>query len=227
MESSTTTSTSPDLDDQHSLSDNDAIMTTKHSFHRHLSLQPKRRTQQVTRGSSTASLTDVLLPVDIPPSAVLPSTTSSPNSTDLKKDINISTPAATKDPIDGDNPSSPTTTGPRKSRLTFELPETPIRTKFTTKSSDGSGGHRRSSKHKYRWGLKASKDSGSESGDDDDGHTLMPVVGTKVELLRRPLPTLGRIKFIGNVQFSKGTWVGVELESRCKYWNDVLFLGIE
>ncbi|ORZ20584.1 hypothetical protein BCR42DRAFT_347382 [Absidia repens] len=217
-----------DFDDQHSLSDNEAIMnTTTHSFHRHLSLQPKRRlSQHIARGSSSASLTDVLLPVDVAPSNEIPTTTSSPNNNTGHNSVKFSNGITRGDLTNDNNAASPTTTstsasllpGPRKSRLTFELPETPIRAKFATPVSTSKSGSRRrtrSPKHKYRWGLGGgSKDSASDSGEEDETQLLMPVVGAKVELLRRPLPTLGRIKFIGNVQFSKGTWVGVELESR-------------
>ncbi|KAI8089260.1 uncharacterized protein BX664DRAFT_263824 [Halteromyces radiatus] len=161
---------------------NSVDMTTTSSA----AIKSRRR---LSLSSLRTSLTDVLLPVDVSPSTILPTTTSSPNS-------------------------------PRKSRLTFELPETPIRAKFattqvsTTKSSSRRRRRTRSPKHKYRWGLGGSKDSASDSDEEDDSQAGMPIVGAKVELLRRPLPTLGRIKFIGNVQFSKGTWVGVELESR-------------
>ncbi|CAO3593137.1 unnamed protein product [Absidia cylindrospora] len=205
---------SPTTDeDQHSLSDNETITrSTQHSFHRHLSIQQHTAHPTMTRrGSSSASLTDVLLPVDISVSNVPPlTTTSSPhhrNKTVRRNSANTTstTTMSTSPPLTGKSP--------RKSRLTFELPETPIRTKLSIKSS--TGGRTSSSKHKYRWGgLKTgSKESGSDSGDDDDDHSVV-AVGAKVELLRRPLPTLGRIKYIGHVEFSKGTWVGVELESR-------------
>ncbi|KAI7865163.1 hypothetical protein BDF14DRAFT_1827860 [Spinellus fusiger] len=54
----------------------------------------------------------------------------------------------------------------------------------------------------------------SSDASEEEDLRVTPVIGAKVELLRRPLPTLGKIKFIGSVEFSKGTWVGVELESR-------------
>ncbi|ORZ15240.1 hypothetical protein BCR42DRAFT_353419 [Absidia repens] len=202
-------------EDMHSLSDNETIArSSQHSFHRHLSLQQQQQQQRtahptMTRRGSSASLTDVLLPVDMSVSNVPPlTTTSSPhhrNKTTRRNSANTTTAMSTSPPLTGKLP--------RKSRLTFELPETPIRTKLSIKGS--TSGRTSSSKHKYRWGgLKTGfKESGSDSGDDDDDQTVV-VVGAKVELLRRPLPTLGRIKYIGHVEFSKGTWVGVELESR-------------
>ncbi|KAI9025870.1 hypothetical protein CLU79DRAFT_833668 [Phycomyces nitens] len=98
---------------------------------------------------------------------------------------------------------------PRVTRLTFEIPTTPLRPKppVTSYLSTPQGSRRRArSPRRHIWNI------GSESEDED--LRVVPVIGAKVELLRRPLPTLGKIKYIGPVSFSKGTWVGVELESR-------------
>ncbi|KAI8065599.1 hypothetical protein BC940DRAFT_275883 [Gongronella butleri] len=43
---------------------------------------------------------------------------------------------------------------------------------------------------------------------------ITPVVGARVELRRRPLPTHATIKYVGPVDFANGTWIGVELDSR-------------
>ncbi|KAI9478537.1 MAG: hypothetical protein EXX96DRAFT_525142 [Benjaminiella poitrasii] len=64
-----------------------------------------------------------------------------------------------------------------------------------------------------RWSLGGSSITTSDD-DDEDENLDVPQIGYKVELLRRPLPTLGTIKYIGDVEFARGIWVGVELESR-------------
>ncbi|OAD77616.1 hypothetical protein PHYBLDRAFT_185572 [Phycomyces blakesleeanus NRRL 1555(-)] len=98
---------------------------------------------------------------------------------------------------------------PRPRKLKFELPATPLRTKLTPRKQI-SAQKRAQSPRRSRWGLGGS--TTSDNSDEDESATI--VIGTKIELLRRPLPTLGTIKYIGNVEFGKGTWVGVELESR-------------
>lgn len=117
---------------------------------------------------------------------------------------------------------------PRPSRLKFELPETPVRAKSPVQkpflvpanasSSNASGRMKRTkSPKRSRWGIGG----GSTSDASDDEELLVtkvtPVIGAKVELLRRPLPTKGVIKYVGTVNFAKGIWVGIELESRCEY----------
>ncbi|KAI9311128.1 hypothetical protein BX666DRAFT_1868623 [Dichotomocladium elegans] len=115
----------------------------------------------------------------------------------------------------------------RPSRLKFELPTTPLRAKSPVQKpflapiaapnehAHGSSGRLRQrgrSPRRSKWGLGGSN---SDVSDDEELITMVtPVIGAKVELLRRPLPTLGTIKFVGNVNFARGTWVGVELESR-------------
>jgi hypothetical protein len=144
--------------------------------------------------SSFTSLTDQLLPVD----SVLVTKTSEP---DLVS---------------------------RRTRLKFELPTTPSRSKspsappFTSQValsaylSPNATKHRRGSKtsgRKSRWSIGSSNNS-SDISDDDEPMFASPVVGDKIELLRRPLPTMGIIKYIGPVQFAQGPYIGVELESR-------------
>ncbi|KAI9265162.1 hypothetical protein BDA99DRAFT_536649 [Phascolomyces articulosus] len=122
------------------------------------------------------------------------------------------------------NATSTTSTG-RQTRLKFELPTTPLRAKSPVQKpflapsshpntfSDGHSSQRRGrSPRKSRWGIGSSS---SDVSDDEELVTMVtPVIGAKVELLRRPLPTLGTIKYVGPVNFARGTWVGVELESR-------------
>lgn len=164
------------------------------------------------RQGSTSSLTDALLPMD---------TAGKEND-------------AKKEEVD-----SAASVAPRPTRLRFALPDTPSRTKppgqHRLSAIQGSGnvnnntlnmaqrasarkrgGSRRAkSPGRSRWSLGYNT---SDSSDDESGGKVkqVPLVGQKVELLRRPLPTQGTIKYIGEVEFAKGTWVGVELESRRK-----------
>ncbi|CAO3595737.1 unnamed protein product [Absidia cylindrospora] len=77
------------------------------------------------------------------------------------------------------------------------------------------------SSKRSKWGLGSS--SGSDYSEEDEDiptttalHSTMitPMIGAKVELRRRPLPTFGTIQYVGPVSFAKGTWIGLELESR-------------
>ncbi|KAI9473565.1 MAG: hypothetical protein EXX96DRAFT_508252 [Benjaminiella poitrasii] len=114
----------------------------------------------------------------------------------------------------------------RPSRLKFELPTTPTRTKSptnsisptTTMTNTNTTTNFLSPRQKYsRRGSKSRRSRwsiGSNSDVSDEEEMQQPVLGDKIELLRRPLPTLGTIKYIGPVRFADGPYVGVELESR-------------
>lgn len=173
---------------------------------------PRRKSNTMTahrsfkRNSSTGSLTDALLPIE------------APKDTD-KKDTNE------KDL-------------PRPTRLRFALPDTPSRAskngprlsaiQNSTSSNVNNNGmnmaqrasarkkKRAKSPGKSRWSLGYSTSDSSDDEGNPKKKNHVPVVGQKIELLRRPLPTQGTIKYIGDVEFAKGIWVGVELESRCK-----------
>ncbi|GAA5799301.1 hypothetical protein HPULCUR_004712 [Helicostylum pulchrum] len=158
--------------------------------------------------SSFTSLTDQLLPIE--GTVISSSTVSSSSSTSSSSSNN-----------------DHTTTTPRPTRLKFELPTTPARSKSpnlpylvqmpsleasSTYLSPGvkNRHHRRGSKSRIavgRWSMGSSDVS-------DDEETALPALGNKIELLRRPLPTMGTIKYIGPVRFAEGTYIGVELESR-------------
>lgn len=154
--------------------------------------------------SSFTSLTDQLLPVDCDV-VTPPSTASSSTST-----------------LDGTA---------RPSRLKFELPTTPARSKspslphlvhstdspYLSPQGTKNRGRRGSKTRKSRWSIGNSNYNSDIS--DDDEFAALPVLGNKIELLRRPLPTMGTIKYIGPVRFAEGTYIGVELESRCKSLN--------
>ncbi|KAI7897427.1 uncharacterized protein EV154DRAFT_489936 [Mucor mucedo] len=152
--------------------------------------------------SSFTSLTDQLLPVDCVVITPPPSTASSSTST-----------------LDGTV---------RPSRLKFELPTTPARSKspslphlvhhssdtpsYLSPQGTKNRSRRGSKTRKSRWSIGSSNYNSDIS--DDDEFAALPVLGNKIELLRRPLPTMGTIKYIGPVRFAEGTYIGVELESR-------------
>lgn len=160
--------------------------------------------------SSFTSLTDQLLPIE--------GVVSSSSPVSSSRSSTSSSCSSSNDPT------------PRPTRLKFELPTTPARSKSpnlpylvqmpsleasSTYLSPGvkSRHHRRGSKSRIavgRWSIGSSDVS-------DDEETVLPALGNKIELLRRPLPTMGTIKYIGPVRFAEGTYIGVELESRCKF----------
>ncbi|KAG2227451.1 hypothetical protein INT45_007476 [Circinella minor] len=151
------------------------------------------------------------------------SSSSNNNNNSLSNNSN-STSNNTNSSNNNTNKNTNTNTSLRQTRLKFELPTTPLRAKSPVQkpflasssqslSNDGSSHSRRGkSTRKSRWGIGGSN---SDISDDEELVTMVtPVIGAKVELLRRPLPTLGTIKYVGSVSFARGTWVGVELESR-------------
>ncbi|KAI8075090.1 hypothetical protein BC940DRAFT_265839 [Gongronella butleri] len=228
-----TSPTSPNDDILHekSLSDTEPTTTTTSSQAASSSFGARRHRFR-PRKEKMASMADTLLPLDLPLHTMIPlPTTSSPShpiaglNTSTSSNSHKSTSTTTNNTnTSPDSSTSPSTSPPsssthhqqqqqdgqpRKSRLTFELPETPIRARIM--GPKGGARRRRRSPKKSLW---SRHHSGSDSEDDDDDNSQIPVIGAKVELLHRPLPTLGRIKFIGKVHFAKGIWVGVELESR-------------
>ncbi|KAK4519138.1 uncharacterized protein ATC70_009370 [Mucor velutinosus] len=186
-------------------SDNEDIVMSVGSIRRSSNSNSSIHYRSYRRQGSTGSLTDALLPID----TISKDATAADTSKDGK-----------------------TEAAPRPTRLRFALPDTPSRVKPNSHrlsaiqgSQQHSGnmnhaqkaaarkGRRAKSPGKSRWSLGYST---SDSSDDESGgkYKHIPLVGQKVELLRRPLPTQGTIKYIGEVEFAKGTWVGVELESR-------------
>ena len=102
----------------------------------------------------------------------------------------------------------------RPSRLKFELPVTPARSRSPSKptltAKMAKGGHTGKGR-RPRWSIGS-----SDISDDDEADNNVLGIGDKIKLLNRPLPTLGTIKYIGPVEFAEGPYIGVELESRCK-----------
>ncbi|KAI8355714.1 hypothetical protein BD560DRAFT_484414 [Blakeslea trispora] len=154
------------------------------------------RRPMLRTSSSFTSLTDQLLPVD--------TITDSPlQSSDSNKD--------------------------RPTRLKFELPTAPSRSKspsapsvlhhssfqtnqFMSQTTGRNKQRRAVGNHKLRrprWSIGTNSDSS-----DEEEVPILPVLGDKIELLRRPLPTMGIIRYIGPVQFAEGQYIGIELESR-------------
>ncbi|KAI8876580.1 hypothetical protein K501DRAFT_261932 [Backusella circina FSU 941] len=140
--------------------------------------------------SSFDSLTDQLLPLE-----------------GLPHIRNVNTAPESLDRIDA----------PRPSRLKFELPKTPSRSKSPAHNHPPPSIYLTPQPQKNRRGSKTGRRSrwsiGSSDVSDEEPEAI-PAVGDKVELLRRPLPTMGTIKYIGPVEFANGTHVGIELESR-------------
>ncbi|KAI8342499.1 hypothetical protein BC941DRAFT_509401 [Chlamydoabsidia padenii] len=119
----------------------------------------------------------------------------------------------------------------RPTALTFEMPQGPTHAKsplhptlynqLLNESTDWlssslplSNGNKQKTKlvkRHSKWNL-GSTFGGEEN--DDDYFTTTPMIGARVELRRRPLPTFGTIQYVGPVCFAKGTWIGLELESR-------------
>ncbi|KAI9261588.1 hypothetical protein BDA99DRAFT_511836 [Phascolomyces articulosus] len=197
--------------------------TIQNNHHHTISHHPHTTTTASSSNGSRASsssslLTDALLPMEHSNSSNSPSMTTS-----------SSTPVR-----------SSSTPGQRPSRLRFELPTMPQRpssavsesgsnngpvkillqprNKKKNKNKKNSNSNRRSHsplRARLGWGSTSNSDaSDDEEGQNRGSSTMMPVLGAKVELLRRPLPMRGTIKYIGQVQFAKGTYVGVELDER-------------
>lgn len=211
-----TTTMSVEEHDIQTATQNNTIANTLSEFTR-----PLLRTS-----SSFTSLTDQLLPVDVV----------------LHTHVSPALPPASSSSSSSSTQPMPTAITTRPSRLKFELPTTPSRSKspsapppisssssvpslYTQPNSNNNTNstflspppanqkharNRRGSKtRRSRWSIGSNSDVS-----DDEESSLPPAVGDKIELLRRPLPTMGTIKYIGPVQFAEGPYIGIELESR-------------
>lgn len=149
---------------------------------------------------SSSLLADALLPTDL-------------------KELGLQITPSTSLPPRNNTPAT------KKTTLTFELPEIPQRPASTThikpltkanKSKKRSGLRSRfrisSSNHYYS--------SGSDLSDNESSHAspVVPVLGATVQVLHRPLPMRGVVKYLGPVHFDDGLYVGVELHDRCKFF---------
>ncbi|CAO3612852.1 unnamed protein product [Cunninghamella blakesleeana] len=80
-------------------------------------------------------------------------------------------------------------------------------------SKKSSSNNNSSRKRQSRWSrLMGSDDDDSDSS--DDTHPIKLEIGTKVNLFKRPLPTMGYIRYMGPIDNEIGQWVGVELDHR-------------
>lgn len=123
----------------------------------------------------------------------------------------------------------------RPSRIKFDLPITPPRSKSPDRTSSNPARQRRWSlpddKKKpgrlTRWGklMKQQQQEEAQNNkiilqlDTSSEEDLISeqddiVIGSKVKLFKRPLPIIGTVKFIGKVHFDTGEWLGIELSSR-------------
>lgn len=100
---------------------------------------------------------------------------------------------------------------PILSRLKFDLPSTPPRpnnTKdLTMKRRWSLPINTNNYKRKLTWSRLFNKQQ----------DTLSPslvIVGSRVKLVKRPLPLIGTVKYIGQVHFDTGEWLGIELDYR-------------
>ncbi|KAI8990163.1 hypothetical protein BDB01DRAFT_780223 [Pilobolus umbonatus] len=109
----------------------------------------------------------------------------------------------------------------KSSCLTFQLPSPGRLPTSNLHTAAGSA----STKHSHNNGLfhnirehKKLRRSRINLEDDDKQERKLssPEIGDKITLLKRPLPTMGVIKYMGPVQFADGIYVGIELESRCR-----------
>ncbi|KAG2173955.1 hypothetical protein INT44_000068 [Umbelopsis vinacea] len=94
----------------------------------------------------------------------------------------------------------------RSAKLKFEIPKTPSRQSAPLV-------HERSVEEapKRRWSSPGLRNKRQPSISED---APLIEVGSKVELIGRPLETLGKVRYIGPVNFSPGEWIGVELNER-------------
>jgi CAP-Gly domain len=97
----------------------------------------------------------------------------------------------------------------RSARLKFEIPKTPSRQSAPLI-------HERSVEEapKRRWSSPGLRNKKQPSISED---AIVIEVGSRVELIGRPLETLGKVRYIGLVDFSPGEWFGVALDERGTY----------
>ncbi|KAI7894992.1 uncharacterized protein EV154DRAFT_496653 [Mucor mucedo] len=156
------------------------------------------------RNGSTGSLTDALLPIE------------APKDTDKKETNEKDLPRPTRLRFAlPDTPSRASKHGPRLSAIQNNTSSN-VNNNSMNMAQKASARKKKRAKSpgKSRWSLGYSTSDSSDDEGNPKKKNHAPMIGQKIELLRRPLPTQGTIKYIGDVDFAKGVWVGVELESR-------------
>ncbi|KAI8076690.1 uncharacterized protein B0P05DRAFT_545469 [Gilbertella persicaria] len=146
--------------------------------------------------SSFTSLTDQLLPVDTAMDPPLPQKTKTDTQETRPTRLKFELPAT---PARSKSPSAPQL-NVQYNTTTYLLPQPANRYQKQRKNNK---------LRKSRWSIGTNSDVS-----DEEEPPIIPILGDKVELLRRPLPTMGTIRYIGPVQFAEGQYIGVELESR-------------
>jgi hypothetical protein len=115
---------------------------------------------------------------------------------------------------------------PRPTRIKFELPVTPPRSRSPARLAYPRARPIRSlpdeglTANAMRHPVPSNKPRRagwrhlfSDRDEDESKSIPLPIaIGSKVRLKMRPLPTFGHVRFIGAVEFSKGEWIGVELD---------------
>ncbi|KAI8891278.1 hypothetical protein K501DRAFT_235255 [Backusella circina FSU 941] len=116
---------------------------------------------------------------------------------------------------------------PRQTRIKFELPTTPPRSRSPSRLAYPRARPIRSlqedqlSDNLRRHSVPPPKKSKrphwrqlftDRENDDADMKNLPITYESRVRLLRRPLPTFGYVRYVGGVHFGKGEWIGIELD---------------
>lgn len=100
---------------------------------------------------------------------------------------------------------------PISSRLKFDLPLTPPKPKSPDSTTTT----------KRRWSLPIIMNNKNRRftwsklfTNNKQQQRSSIVLGSKVKLFKRPLPLIGTVKYMGQVHFDTGEWLGVELDYR-------------
>ncbi|KAI8344023.1 CAP Gly-rich domain-containing protein [Chlamydoabsidia padenii] len=125
----------------------------------------------------------------------------------------------TQQRVDAQTERNKTGPPPRPSRLKFELPVTPSRSRSPNSQSMVYPRARpyRSLSEEGSISMNVRKQSDDDSSSEQAEKARAKrhlEIGTYVTLIKRPLPTMGHVRYIGPVGDEPGDWIGVELEHR-------------